>query len=310
MAKESKNLTQAAKNTAPLEQPLKPLEVEVPRFVRLRKRRRAAWIVLGVSFAGCLVMAIVAFLGQNFGRYTIRLDNSGNATLTMAQNLATQQSGSLDIEGGTTFLDLRGLSTNNLTQADDLPAPEELDSDVTESNLAAKKALQDDTSKYYFVYTFYLKNLGAVTVPYNASMNVESATEPTNLDVSCSLESIIRIRVFENVFVSGNEPTHNMVTYAKKKTVPKGSSSDFEPQELISKANAEYSYNQGYATNFLYDDGNPKDIVVFSGDREIEKEQIIRYTIVMWLEGNDPDCDDVVQPDGGTLSLAMHFTAQ
>jgi hypothetical protein len=141
-------------------------------------------------------------------------------------------------------------------------------------------------------------------------MNVASVTEPTNVDQSCSIESILRIRVFENLVGDGQDATHAMTTYAKKRTIPKVTTSDWEPYEYISKANATETYNQGYATNFSTDNGDPSKIVIFDENQKLETEQIYRYTVVMWLEGNDPDCDDVQQPKGGTVTLAMHFLAQ
>ncbi len=282
----------------------KPLKPEEPSFIKRRRKRRIAWIVLGASFVGVLTMAIVAFLGQNFGRFTIRLDNGSDPTLTMAQNLSAG-----NVANGTTYLDVMGFRTDSLTQADDLPNLSELDSDVTDSTLAAKQAIENDTAKNYFVYTFYLKNLGTATVPYEVYMGVESVTEPTNLTESCSIESILRIRIFENLVVTGQDITHEMITYAKKRTIPKETTSDWEPYEYISKPTASEIYNQGYATNFSTDNGDPSKMVIFDNSKKLETEQIYRYTIVMWLEGNDPDCNDVKQPQGGTIALAMHFVA-
>jgi hypothetical protein len=305
LANETKTPIQAAKPALATLAAAKPIKPEEPRFIRQRRKRRVAWIVLGISFVGVLTMAIVAFLGQNFGRFTIRLDNGNDSTLTMAQNLNAG-----NITNGTTYLDVNGFMTDSLTQADDLPSLEELDADVTDTTLAAKQAVENDTTKYYFVYTFYLKNLGTATVPYEDYMNVASVTEPANVDESCSIESILRIRVFENLVVDGQDATHNMTTYAKKRTIPKETTSDWEPDEYISKSNATETYNQGYATSFSTDDGDPSKIMIFDENQKLETEQIYRYTVVMWLEGNDPDCNDVKQPQGGTVTLAMHFLAQ
>lgn len=45
--------------------------------------------------------------------------------------------------------------------------------------------------------------------------------------------------------------------------------------------------------------------VAFVSETDIEAEQMDRYTVVVWLEGEDPECVDRVK--GGKMSLRMNF---
>ena len=46
---------------------------------------------------------------------------------------------------------------------------------------------------------------------------------------------------------------------------------------------------------------------VYSEENVLEKDEIVRYTIVLWLEGDDPECVDAIK--GGFVRLFMEFEA-
>lgn len=76
-------------------------------------------------------------------------------------------------------------------------------------------------------------------------------------------------------------------------------------------------YRDGEPTTYalLGADGNPEEgTTPFAGDgiivsREIpdfEPEEVIKYTLVIWLEGDDPECLDNIM--GGQVRMSMTFT--
>lgn len=51
------------------------------------------------------------------------------------------------------------------------------------------------------------------------------------------------------------------------------------------------------------------DTLVFSGtNEELEAEQTIKYTLVIWLEGDDPECLDNIR--GGRVKMSMTFSTE
>lgn len=50
------------------------------------------------------------------------------------------------------------------------------------------------------------------------------------------------------------------------------------------------------------------DIVALEQRKDIEPSQIDKYTIIVWLEGDDPDCTDAIL--GGQLKLKMEFNQE
>lgn len=76
-------------------------------------------------------------------------------------------------------------------------------------------------------------------------------------------------------------------------------------------------YRDGVITTYAKEtpDGTPEygttpfadDATVLSGESVLQRGQILRYTIVIWIEGDDPDC--VNEICGGSVRLSMEFSA-
>lgn len=296
------------KDQAEQPQLLRPNE---PRFVRERRKKRIVAAVLLVSFLGCATLGIIAFLGHNFGRFTIQLDDAQKGALTLSNTISETSTGEVDPNSGeeisvsdvttySSYLDVDGFSCKAPTEADDLPLPSEIDSDKMEGNAYS---ITDERGTYWG-YTFYVKNISTDTVEYSIKLYFASVTEPTNLASSCSLESILRVRVFENDLGSDN---NSFVTYARRTT--NAWNDERKDREYVSKSDAKYSYNAELATNFAVDDDeDPEQIVVFEDPKELPYNTIRRYSILMWLEGNDPDCQGE-RPHDGSLELAVTISA-
>lgn len=124
----------------------------------------------------------------------------------------------------------------------------------------------------FLAYTFYVKNAGQVDVGYYASIKIDSA--------ALGVDDAMRVMVFRN-----GEPT----IYAKPK---KGTSSVLED-------------NAGYYEidkNFVSDEK-----VMSMNEKYFPVSDIDKYTVVIWLEGWDPECvDDIMQ---GEVKLSMNFAA-
>lgn len=116
---------------------------------------------------------------------------------------------------------------------------------------------------YYFTYSFYVKNTGTEKAGYTAQLDVESATQ--------GADEAVRVMV-----------THNDETqvYAKPAL---GSSSVLE----------QYA-DKNFVSN--------RQVGSFSNEN-FEAGAVDRFTVVIWFEGDDPECvDDILE---GEVKFSM-----
>ena len=125
----------------------------------------------------------------------------------------------------------------------------------------------EHNGKHYIAYTFYLQNVSYQQNPDADSLSYEYQLNVTN--ITQSLDEAIRVRLY----VDGEA-----TTYAKTRSDGKGA----EP------GTTEF-YSASIITKDRIDGFKPGDIT--------------KFTIVIWIEGNDPDCIDWLI--GGMLKVDM-----
>ena len=125
----------------------------------------------------------------------------------------------------------------------------------------------------YVAYTFYLKNMGTDKADVQYSIIIAN--------MKFGIEEAVRIRLYHGPFdASVANHTDPYVDYAKTRTDGKGP----EPG----------------TTEFL-----SNNIVMQDEITAMEPGAIERFTIVIWLEGNDPECVDDIM--GGVFKVDMSF---
>ena len=122
----------------------------------------------------------------------------------------------------------------------------------------------------YIAYSFYVENQGNDVLNYHYEVVVD--------DVIKNVDNAIRIRIYRN----GED-----VTYAKRNSLDNQPEKDTEPFKEIK--NAEGTIILERVTDFKPDD-------------------LDRYTVLVWLEGDDPDCTDALL--GGELKMHMVITEE
>ena len=320
---EAKPETQAKPQPDP-----KQIEPPTPSYVKRKKRRTALWTLVGITGAGVLALGIIAFLGQNFGDFTVKLNNDEDASLQMGEVLSINQRGT-DLQTPSTYLTAGGMTSTSCITADDLPSASILDSDITtdnyESVMYAKKVAkaaigektseEDDNTGVYFNYTFYVRNVSSEAVSYSIKYYCTRNTLPNNLyndkgEVqSVSLEKFVRIRVYENTYSSASAalPTHNQTTYA----YPRSTDGTALP-EYVGDQNSKNPETCVVCENFSSWQSEDHTFVVFDKQNlALPGSSIVRYSIVMWFEGYDSDVrTDVVTPTNGSLAFAIDITGK
>lgn len=130
--------------------------------------------------------------------------------------------------------------------------------------------------KEFLAYTFYVKNAGQVDVGYKAQIVIDS--------VAIGADEAMRVMVYHN-----GEPQ----IYAKPK---KGTSNVLETNNNT-KGESQYRIDKNFLTNTRVMENE----VTFFPVGEIDK-----YTVVVWLEGWDPECVDTILDGEVKMSMNLH----
>ena len=164
---------------------------------------------------------------------------------------------------------------------DNLPSAELLDNEETSYTYGANMSPDGNSYKslLFFKYTFFIKNESSPIVKYKWSLDFEETGKGT------SMLHVLRSMVFEN---SASSDEHNYSVFAKE-------SADGN-QELISTP--EYGYAQKFESDSMLASS------VVSGFRS---HDIMRYTVVIWIEGNDPECTNDYYSDGFKDNFSFKF---
>lgn len=123
----------------------------------------------------------------------------------------------------------------------------------------------NNSESRYIAHTFYLKNVSNVTIDYRCEVNINEATK--------GIDSAVRVRLIKD---------GEVITYAKRQET--GSIGDPEPN-----------------TDPFYSSLQPVNNVVYN----MKSGEVHKYSIIIYLEGNDPQCiDDIL---GGMIRMNMKF---
>ena len=141
----------------------------------------------------------------------------------------------------------------------------------------------EHNGKNYVAYTFYLKNTGTLEFSYDYKLLISKMT--------ADIDSAVRVRLYFTPFYYTAESgvydyVGKYVDYAKPKTGGNGAP-EVDP---VDRVMTNFS-SAGVVTEGQIDGFKPGDIS--------------KVTVVIWIEGNDPDCTDDLL--GGEFKLDMLF---
>lgn len=187
-----------------------------------------------------------------------------------------------------------------------LPSPEILDNEDTPYDYGCSRGPSNKKEAfYYFKYTFYVKNIGDVTARYIFTINLEE----NKSEAGKSLNDTLRVMVFNNDATNPNmSVTHDYSVYAKEAA---GNNYDRDGNPT----NREFiAYNSigGYEDEqHLLAFSFQSDSIAFRHTHEnMVKNDITRYTIVFWLEGEDPQSSaDAEAPTGSSINMKIDIVA-
>lgn len=275
-------------------------------FVRRRRRRKVAALVALFSSIGVTSLVIISFLGRSVGTFTVALSNSEvNLSLSETQN-TNKNSTFLRVNENAKYVEHTYESLKYRVN--------ELDSEETPYNVGEYEytyrdketgELKTGTGIEFFKYTFYVKNLGSKTASYDLKINLDDRTRADD-NSGRSLDDTLRVMVFQNRPETGK---HDYLVYAKKAAE---NNYDINGNKVDNEFIAKYDdrtnrETEEYPLAEIFKDGST--IAEYNVHNFI-KNDIMRYTIVIWLEGADPQSRaDEDYPEGATLKLGVDISA-
>lgn len=204
---------------------------------------------------------------------SIYMNNVGNFVISVekTERLSISLSENNDfVSNATSILYAKGMA--DVTHATYYNIPSDID------NLGYGNH-NDEQNKRYSAYTFFLKNTSPIDVGY--SMTVEINQLYKNVDAAIR---VLVIRNGERVIYAKRDASGNAVSYTDG-NAPEGMMLVYDTEPFIDDRTVCYTYTP-----------------------VLREAEIVKYTIVMWLEGYDEDCIDAIK--GGAIRMTMKFEAQ
>ena len=185
-----------------------------------------------------------------------------------------------------------------------LPAPNLLDTEATSFDYGAYSDGGEAKAFNYFKYTFYLKNTEDLISKYDLTINLEE--KKSN---AVAISDTLRVMVFENnVSDLNNQSNHDYKVFAKaSETTNYSIDSNPTNREFVSNVPPSNTEDDEHplADTFISDS-----IVCRFFKDNMKVNDTIRYTVVYWLEGNDPQSDpEQTAPEGLSFKIKIDINA-
>lgn len=244
----------------------------------IKKRRRKRRIIIYTSVSAILITAfiVIAFLSNYVGNFTISL-------IDYETRLAL--STSPDMEDTTTHIALEGFSNAVPYTKTDIDEAN-LDTDVGGEKSLTFDITDDQQAGLYFAYTFFVTNVGDGPCFYYYGIKINDESSGDNNEL---ISDAMRIRMYENVYDEDETVetmSHDYIDYTRFNVESSDDESLSSGTQAYLEA-CEEEYDEGLLQYF-----NNSDTIILS-DNESTKlwpNEIIRYTLVIWIDGDDPDC--------------------
>ena len=267
------------------------------QYVRKRRRRRIAALVALISSIGVACLVVTSFLGRTVGTFTVAVTNT---TVKLALSKKA------DLSDATSYLRVDKLYPLRETSFENLPSHDLLDDEKQDYDYGfVYNDAGDPDSMSFIKYTFYVTNLSSTIAKYNLTIKLGDRNE-SNDGTKRGLDDTLRVMVYENDPATNS---HDYTVYAKEAAeVNYDSEGNKTRREFISTypsgTNKEDDEHK-LAETFL-----PGQSIVKYTASNFKKGDIKRYTLVIWLEGEDPQSDNSKEiPEGASLKLGVDIAA-
>ncbi len=268
------------------------------QFIKKRRRRRAAAFISLFSGIGIASFVTISFFTGRVGSFSVSLSNE-SVKLALSEKASFESSSS--------YLRLDEVLPFQEYHYRDLPTVDVLDNEITSYNDARAVGLDEKGNKdcmYYVKYTFYVRNTGNMTAHYQLSLKLSDRNKSRD-GTERSLEDTLRVMFFEN---DASSDKHDYKIYAKEAAgnnhLRDGSITN---QEFVgyNSIGGQEDDNHPLAETFT-----SADVVCTRDVPNFRNGDVKRYTIVFWLEGEDPQSNTSDEaPADAKLKLGVEIRA-
>lgn len=258
-------------------------------YLKRKKRKKAVLASMTIACTLAIIIALVALLAKHPGAFTVSL-NKGSASVALSTHedfTYTQGTGYLStpkIPGDgfkqTAYMDLLN---------DDVFIFADSEATFTPQPIGEEKSIP------YYKYTFFIRNFGNVDVDYDLKLTM--ATVGTNTTNKLGLDATVRVGFMENRDLSKHDINFYAMRSTQNYTINENGSIEYLPEDLSTS-------NLGIQA-IPFESNN---IVLRSKVENFFPDEVIRYTFIFWVEGEDPDCVD--EPPDNTLRFEVVIEAR
>lgn len=240
------------------------------QWLRKYKIRKAITATL-IAILAIIIVAImvISVIFNSFGSFTISVKRLEMAEygITLSEHRDSYQTISR--------LNAKPLEESDATSADDIDALVGV-GDVDGSNNGEK----------YMQYTFYCINAGSnYDITYSYALVIKNVTK--------NLDEAIRVKLFVDDKVVG--------VYGKQEKDGNPPLRDYDTNKTV--VNGEEVYDRSEENTIKKFSGNT---VAYGEIENFKPKQTTKFTILMWIEGTDPQCNDDLLY--GTIRLDMNMS--
>ena len=270
-------------------------------YVKKRRRKKIAALVSLFTAVGITSLVIISFLGRTVGTFSVKLTNS-DVKLSLSEKVS--------FKDATSYLHLDTIPSLRETTFENLPDAEYLDNEdtpVRNDESIIKNDKGEIESMYFVKYTFYIRNVGNSIARYNLSINITDS-QKSNDGTNRYVDDTLRIMVYENdPAVAGS---HEYKIFAKESDQYNyDKDNNRTMREFVARIPSDHKEDpdNGY---ILADSFVSSSVAARYEVSNFAKGDMKRYTLVVWLEGEDPDTDNSDEPpEGATLKLGVDIAA-
>ena len=283
------------------------------QYVRKRRRRRVAALVSLFASIGITALVIISFLGRTVGTFTVAIKNT-TVQLALSEKESFEHRTSNhridNIPSSYYEYSYKWFDRVGLNNVDD------------ESNDYFFGLSGDGQAMYFLKYTFYVKNVGTTTAMYNMYINLDDSTKSAD---GQKLDDTLRIMVFENdpaipdshekMIYAKDVGTYRYDVYDKNGNLTKKAFVADAPEAVpVDGSNSRYAIYEDDEHPLVDESFRQSTAVIQKTVTDFEKNDIMRYTVVYWLEGEAsfPELDEngnYKEPKGAKIKLSIDITA-
>lgn len=261
------------------------------KWTKRLKWLRISKIIIPIALAISLVFAGFSVYANQAENFVVRVNQPTDVRLLLAFNE--------DFSDATTHLVVPvGGKYEDVTYT---PNPSLLYNDIKNYS----KNLPDDIAQHegihsvylaknelsFFSFSFYLKNASERAVDIDMSLNIDEVVV-ADKDGAHHVDGAVRV-----MFIEG-KPLLSDKTYTVYKKLEATPEEETDPEGLGKVA---YGNVVPFVSNSCVFDRSG-----LTGYKTVGVGKVMRFTIVIWLEGWDPDCIDEVRFD--SMKMSMDFT--